>query len=108
MIEPLLAAERALITGRLDQAENLYRAVVRRDPHNAIAVVGLARIALERGDELGALDLARRALSIDPDNAAARRLVDRLVEVRRHRGDVIPDAPAPERRTLLDRLRRRA
>jgi tetratricopeptide (TPR) repeat protein len=81
MIERLLEAERALSVGLLDQAERLYQQAWDADPHNSIAVVGLARVALERGDEPAAQALGRRALEIDPDNQAARRMVDRLVEV---------------------------
>jgi len=96
VIELLLEAERSLAAGRLDQAERLYRQVADGDPRNAIAVVGLARIALERGDEEGALGLGERAVAIDPENQTARRLVDRLVEVRMHRGmgAYIPPTPA--------------
>jgi outer membrane biosynthesis protein TonB len=64
------------------------------DPRNSIAVVGLARVALDRGDEPGALDLARQALSIDPENAAAQRMVTRLGEATRERGEVVPEAEA--------------
>ena len=81
MIELLLQAERALSVGLLDRAETLYRQVAAADPRNSIAVVGLARVALERGDELEALELGRRALEIDPENSAAQRLVQRLEEV---------------------------
>lgn len=81
MIEILLQAERALTVGLLDQAERLYRQAVESDPRNSIAVVGLARVALERGDEAEALSRARAALEIDPDNVAAKRLADRLVEI---------------------------
>ena len=96
MIELLLEAERALSFGRIDRAEELYGQVVDADPHNSIAVVGLARVTLERGDELGAYLLARRALEIDPENTAARRLAVRLEEVMRTRGDAVPDAgPMP-------------
>lgn len=87
MIELVLEAERAMDVGLIDKAERLYRQAIAADPRNSIAVVGLARVALERGDEAGALWQARRALAIDPDNPAARRLVDRMVEVITQRGD---------------------
>ncbi|HYL40367.1 MAG TPA: tetratricopeptide repeat protein [Candidatus Binatus sp.] len=99
MIERLLAAERALAEGRLDQAERLFRQVAEADERNAIAVVGLAEVALARGDRSGAEALATRALAIDPDDAAAARLV--------HGGppaDAAVGRPA-ERPGLLARLR---
>lgn len=99
MIELLLEAERAMSFGRLDRAEEIYRQVVAADPRNSIAVVGTARVALERGDELGAYLLARRALGIDPENEAARRLAIRLEEVLATRGrpvaDPLPPTPPP-------------
>ena len=56
------------------------------DPRNSIAVVGLARVALERGDEA---DRARARAgghsTIDPENAAAQRMVERLEEVKAYR-----------------------
>lgn len=81
MIELVLQAERALTVGLVDQAEALYQTAIRNDPRNSIAMVGLARVALERGDDPGALEQARRALAIDPENAAALRLESRLSEV---------------------------
>jgi hypothetical protein len=137
VIEYLLEAERALSFGRIDRAEEIYRQVAASDPRNSIAVVGLARVALERADDLGAYLLARRALTIDPENEAARRLATRLEEVLATRGEPVADplppqvaappaAPAtppprpeptaapghaptrtPTRRSLMDRLRRR-
>jgi thioredoxin-like negative regulator of GroEL len=138
VIELLLEAERALSFGRIDRADELYRQVAAADPRNSIAVVGLARVSLERGDDLGAYLLARRALTIDPENDAARRLATRLEEVLATRGEPVADpmpnehvtsidATAPsdagasvgrsadatveegpaDRRSLLDRLRRR-
>ena len=136
MIEVLLQAESALALGLLDRAETLYRQVASADPRNSIAVVGLARVTLERRDEAGALTLARQALAIDPQNSAAQRMVERMEEVLRFRGDVVPahgaaaepesagaepepaaepesagaepESAAPVRqRSLLDRLRRR-
>jgi Flp pilus assembly protein TadD len=136
VIEIILQAERALSVGQLEQAERLYRQAAELDPRNSIAVVGLARVALDRGDDRGAYTLARRALEIDPENAAAQRLADRLDEVIRFRGEeppapeaapsVSPEPPSPpskappphvakpraatprpRRRSLLDRIRRR-
>jgi thioredoxin-like negative regulator of GroEL len=128
VIELLLQAERAMEMGRIDAAETLYRQVVNADPRNGIAVVGLARVALERGDERGAYLTARKALAIDPENSAARRMVARLEEVLRYRGQPVPEpedpgqvagqpanpAPplSPERpqgagRSILDRIIRR-
>jgi hypothetical protein len=91
VIELLLEAERALSFGQVDRAESLYRQVIEADPRNSIAVVGLGRVALERGDDLGAYLLARRALVIDPENEAARRLAIRLEEVLATRGEPVPD-----------------
>jgi thioredoxin-like negative regulator of GroEL len=131
VIELLLEAERALSFGRVDEAERLYRQVATADPANSIAVVGLARVALERADDAGAYVLARQALTIDPENEAARRLVTRLDEVMRTRGQTVPILPGtqaeqaaptrspsaasgPEapscvvrRRSLIDRIRHR-
>jgi thioredoxin-like negative regulator of GroEL len=95
VIELLLEAERALSFGRVDEAERLYRQVATADPANSIAVVGLARVALERADDAGAYVLARQALTIDAENEAARRLVTRLDEVMRTRGEAVPEPVAP-------------
>ncbi|HSL32446.1 MAG TPA: tetratricopeptide repeat protein [Candidatus Limnocylindrales bacterium] len=102
MIEVLLEAERALTHGRIDEADRLYRQVAERDPKSAIAVVGLARVALERGDDLAAYLHGRRALAIDPENPTARHLVMRMGEVLAGRGEApgdagqaLPPVPAP-------------
>ena len=95
MIELLLQAERALSMGLVDQADRLYRQTADADPRNSIAVVGLARVALERGDEVLAWQEAKRALTIDPENAAAQRMVERFEEVWRYQGQPIPASVAP-------------
>jgi len=92
VIEALLQAERLLVVGLVDQAERIYLGALEQDPMNAIAVVGLARVALERDDDELAYRHAKRALEIDPENAAAIRLEARLGEVLRGRGD----ASAPQ------------
>jgi thioredoxin-like negative regulator of GroEL len=93
VIELLLQAERALSVGLVDQADRLYRQVAAADPRNSIAVVGLARVALERADDAEAWRQAQRALAIDPENVAARRLGDRLEEVFAARGQALPEPP---------------
>ena len=93
MIELMLQAERALAVGLIDQAERLYWQAVEADRRNAIAVVGLARVAIERGDNRLAYTFAQGALAIDPENDAARRLVQRLAEVIAYRGETLPPDP---------------
>jgi thioredoxin-like negative regulator of GroEL len=100
VIEALLQAERLLLHGQVDQAEAIYTNAVAQDPHNAIAVVGLARVALERGEEQLAHSRARDALQIDPQNAAAQRLEARLAEVFATRSE--PSAPSPEPEQTAD------
>jgi Flp pilus assembly protein TadD len=91
MIEIMLEAERAMGIGLLDNAERLYRQVVAIDPRNSIAFTGLARVALERGDQRGAYVFARRALALDPDNPMASHLSQRMAEQMRNRDESLPD-----------------
>ena len=102
MIELMLEAERALSMGLVDQAERCYWQAVESDSRNAIAIVGLARVAVERNDERTALEFARKALEVDPDNGAAARLVTRLSELaseRDGRSEGTADALAPDATT---------
>ncbi len=116
MIELLLVAERFLAEGDLERAEHLFTQVAEADPRNAIAVVGLAGVARQQGDLAGALGYARRALAIDPDEAAAQRLVVELMDetvdsdgaaAGMHAPGREPDPVLPTglwQRSLLDRL----
>ncbi len=112
MIEALLQAERLLVHGMVDQAEQIYAGAFAQDPNNAIAVVGLARVALERGDERLAYERAREALGIDPQNAAAQRLEARLAEVFAERAqpttlepptEPAADSPRPSEQAVFNR-----
>jgi thioredoxin-like negative regulator of GroEL len=114
MIERLLAAERALEAGELEVADRLFGQVANADVRNAIAVVGLAEVAYRRGRRGEASELVERALSIDPDDAAAERLRAVLSagvaageaatpEARPLRPE--PVAAASPRRSFLERLR---
>jgi hypothetical protein len=108
MFELLLQADRAVSEGLLDQAERTYWQVVELDPTNAIAVVGLARVSLERGDEQMARMFADRARAMDPENLAARRIIEALD--RRIPGGVAAEAPdlplvAAQRLEALSRRR---
>jgi hypothetical protein len=93
VIEALLQADRLLLMGMLDEAEALYRRSAESDPHSAMAVVGLARVALERGDEKAAYALACDALAIDVDDAVALRMEARLSEVLAARGESVSRPP---------------
>ena len=71
----------------LDTAGRLFAQVAQADPRNAIALVGLAKVALREDRIDDARELVEQALAIDPDEAAAQRLLREVyAEVR----------PAPE------------
>jgi tetratricopeptide (TPR) repeat protein len=94
MIERLLAAEKALDQGMLDTAGRLFDQVAQADPRNAIALVGLAKVALREDRIDDARELAEQALAIDPDEAAAQRLLREVYAEVRPAHEPTP-APAP-------------
>jgi predicted Zn-dependent protease len=95
VIERLLTAERALEAGEVDAADRLFAQVAAADPRNAIAVVGLARVAQRRGDLAGAAAEARRALEIDPDDGAAQRMLGELSAAADHAAASPSTSPRP-------------
>lgn len=104
MIERLLAADAALERGELEVADRLFTQVAGADPRNAIAVVGLARVAMCRDSRTEAAELAHRALDIDPDEAAAHRLLIELEAVAPARSVPAPTQPRPWWRRFLARV----
>ena len=109
MFELLLQADRAMADGLLDEAELIYWQLIELDPTNAIAIGGLARVFLERGDERLARNFADQALAFDPNCVLARRVLETL----QHRapepaGPEPPEMPliAVERLEILGRRRR--
>jgi tetratricopeptide (TPR) repeat protein len=79
--EKQIQADRLLNYGLLDQAEKLYEQVLAAEPKNVEVAFGLARVALERGDEQLAYERARRAVEINPRFDDAVRLEQRLAEI---------------------------
>lgn len=57
--------------GRLDQAEKLYREILRTQPGHLDVLQLLARIALQKKDTAIALELFNRILKISPDDSSA-------------------------------------
>ena len=109
MFEVLLQAGKALESGQLDQAEESYWQIVELDPSNAIAVAGLARVSMERGDRRLARTFAERALVLDPESAAARRTLEALDGgATAAPGPERPDLPLPTPVRLEASLRRPA
>lgn len=71
-LDPLLSdAYRAYRSGKLDAAQQLYSEMLAKDAHNTDALLGLAVIAQQRGDELLAARYCTRVLTLDPRNAVA-------------------------------------
>ena len=79
--EKQIQADRLLTYGLLDQAEKLYEEVLAAEPGNVEVAFGLARVALERGDEQLAYERVKLALKINPRFDDAVRLEQRLAEI---------------------------
>jgi tetratricopeptide (TPR) repeat protein len=79
--EKQIQADRLLTYGLLDQAERLYDEVLTLEPNNVEVAFGLARVALERGDERLAYERVQRAVKINPRFDDALRLEQRLKEI---------------------------
>ncbi len=69
MNEILVAAAGHHRSGRLEQAESLYRQILSRDPKNADALHLTGLIAHQRGDHPNAIRLISRAIAVNPREA---------------------------------------
>lgn len=63
---------------QLPVADSIFLLIARRDSANGDAWDGLALARYRRGDAMGALAAARRAIAHHPDNAATRAILDAL------------------------------
>ena len=79
--EKQIQADRLLMYGLLDEAERMYADVLAAEPKNVEVAFGLARVALERGDEELAYERVNVAVAINPRFDDARRLSERLAEI---------------------------
>jgi tetratricopeptide (TPR) repeat protein len=71
-VDPLLMdAYLAYRSGRLDEARQLYLALLGKDARNPDALLGLATIAQQHGEAQAAAQYYGRMLALDPRNAAA-------------------------------------
>jgi len=64
--------------GKTQGAESLYRAALSQDPNQPQALLGLARMLSERGEEADALPLLARVPLNSPEYAAAQQLSAQL------------------------------
>ena len=107
--EKQIQADRLLTYGLLDQAELLYEEVLNAEPNNVEVAFGLARVALERGDEVIAYERVRRAVQINPRFDDAVRLERRLAEILATRAAGVTQHPAqpvrPSEQTAFARNR---
>ncbi|MDP1997540.1 MAG: tetratricopeptide repeat protein [Gallionella sp.] len=71
-VEPLLNdAYFAYRYGMPDEAQRLYSAMLKKDAHNSDALLGLATLAQQRGENRMAAQYYARVLALDPRNALA-------------------------------------
>jgi Tfp pilus assembly protein PilF len=69
--------------GRAEQADSLLGEAIAADSSYASPWVHRGRFAMARGDAATALTCARRAVALAPDDARARRLLERATAARR-------------------------
>ncbi|GAC1322118.1 MAG: hypothetical protein NVSMB25_16860 [Thermoleophilaceae bacterium] len=90
-----LLATMYLRRGYLDSAADEWIAACEELGADAAAMIGLAQVAAAKELPDDALNFAREARAIEPGNAVAERLVDRLEAIGRSGADAPPSEVAP-------------
>ncbi|HJT76703.1 MAG TPA: tetratricopeptide repeat protein [Gemmataceae bacterium] len=85
----LLLAETLLRAGRADEAEQQFQLVLRQDPENARALLGMGRIADDRDDLAASCDYLSRSATAAPRVRETHVLLAKVYERRgdRHQAD---------------------
>jgi tetratricopeptide (TPR) repeat protein/DNA-binding NarL/FixJ family response regulator len=85
--EQQVLGSKALVQGKVDDAQLAYCKAVRWDDKNPQTHIDLAQLLLIRKDGAAAADEARRAVELDPNSSRAQSLLgDGLVRVGDHEG----------------------
>ena len=71
-------AQRLEEVGKAQGAESLYRAALAKEANQSLALLGLARVLVQRGEEGEALTLLGRIPITSPESAAAQQLIAQL------------------------------
>lgn len=94
-----IRASFAANAGLLDEGERDIRAALAREPERADYLNVLALVHEKRGDDVGAIEIYRRLLEIDPNDATASVALGRIAESNRD----LPEAERQYRRALEQR-----
>ncbi len=71
-------AQRLEEAGKAQGAESLYRAALAKEAHQPLALLGLARVLVQRGEENDAQTLLTRIPNTAPEHPAAQQLLAQL------------------------------
>ncbi|PKU23460.1 heme biosynthesis protein HemY [Telmatospirillum siberiense] len=91
----LLSAQTAQLSGDADAAQRHFEAMLERPETTALGLRGLLKLAMDRGDETAAIELATRCRLATPDDRwLAETLLDMLIRADRLREaqDLLDDA----------------
>jgi len=75
----LVVASVYVAKGQLEDAQDIYKQVLTRDPRSVQAQIGLAQLYEAKGEFRAAAELARGAVATNPDHAGARLTLARTL-----------------------------